>query len=190
MAARITENDQIQFLLSCVRHSNYGQVDFDPVVEECQIISKGAAAKRLSRLLKRYPAGAKSSTTSSNTTNSKTPKPATGESNDEEEEKDTAVGQKSGRSGKGNGGGGGSPAKKSSAGPVVGGIVKKTASTATKGRKGKAAAVSAAPVSATETPGFGEDGLLDGINVKTEEDYDDGMYNASLDPAGLFGSDA
>jgi hypothetical protein len=32
--------------------------------------------------------------------------------------------------------------------------------------------------------------LLDGINIKTEESYEDGMYNAGLDPAGLFGSDA
>ncbi|KAK1143419.1 hypothetical protein N8T08_006747 [Aspergillus melleus] len=42
----------VQFLLSCIRHSNNGKIDFEAVAGECNIVSKGAAAKRYERLLK------------------------------------------------------------------------------------------------------------------------------------------
>ncbi|KAE8381080.1 hypothetical protein BDV26DRAFT_289780 [Aspergillus bertholletiae] len=58
----ITDAEQIEFLLSCVRHTNSGKVDFEEVAKECNIVSKGAAglkkinenlsAKRYERLSK------------------------------------------------------------------------------------------------------------------------------------------
>ncbi|EXJ91504.1 hypothetical protein A1O3_00052 [Capronia epimyces CBS 606.96] len=50
--SRATSDDQLKFLLSCVRHSNNGRVDFVEVAKECGVVSKGAAAKRYERLLK------------------------------------------------------------------------------------------------------------------------------------------
>ncbi|OJJ74886.1 hypothetical protein ASPBRDRAFT_52874 [Aspergillus brasiliensis CBS 101740] len=49
---RITPDEQLQFLLSCIRHSNSGKIDFTAVAEECNIVTKAAAAKRYERLLK------------------------------------------------------------------------------------------------------------------------------------------
>ncbi|GAB1204221.1 hypothetical protein APSETT445_002870 [Aspergillus pseudonomiae] len=48
----ITDSEQIEFLLSCVRHANGGKVDFGEVAKECSIVSRGAAAKRYERLSK------------------------------------------------------------------------------------------------------------------------------------------
>ncbi|OCT45592.1 hypothetical protein CLCR_01661 [Cladophialophora carrionii] len=50
--SRATSDDQMRFLLSCVKHSNNGRVDFVEVAKECGVVSKGAAAKRYERLLK------------------------------------------------------------------------------------------------------------------------------------------
>ncbi|KAK5050069.1 hypothetical protein LTR84_004189 [Exophiala bonariae] len=50
--SRATSDDQLKFLLSCVRYSNNGKVDFVEVAKECGIVSKGAAAKRYERLLR------------------------------------------------------------------------------------------------------------------------------------------
>ncbi|KJK63095.1 hypothetical protein P875_00034067 [Aspergillus parasiticus SU-1] len=50
--APVTDAEQIEFLLSCVRHANSGKVDFGEVAKECSIVSRGAAAKRYERLLK------------------------------------------------------------------------------------------------------------------------------------------
>ncbi|KAI1347731.1 hypothetical protein F5Y01DRAFT_318488 [Xylaria sp. FL0043] len=54
---------QFRFLISCIRHSVSGKVDFEEVRKECDIVSKGAAAKRYERLMKAHgisPAGASS----------------------------------------------------------------------------------------------------------------------------------
>ncbi|KAI1132368.1 hypothetical protein F5Y10DRAFT_294127 [Nemania abortiva] len=45
---------QFRFLISCIRHSSAGKVDFEEVRKECGIISKGAAAKRYERIMKAY----------------------------------------------------------------------------------------------------------------------------------------
>ncbi|KAJ9604637.1 hypothetical protein H2200_010751 [Cladophialophora chaetospira] len=50
--SRATSDDQLRFLLSCVKHSTNGRVDFVEVAKECGVVSKGAAAKRYERLLK------------------------------------------------------------------------------------------------------------------------------------------
>ncbi|KAB8067534.1 hypothetical protein BDV29DRAFT_163269 [Aspergillus leporis] len=50
--SRITDTEQLEFLLSCIRHSNCGKVDFEGVAKECSIVTKGAAAKRYERLTK------------------------------------------------------------------------------------------------------------------------------------------
>ncbi|PGH06053.1 hypothetical protein GX51_02644 [Blastomyces parvus] len=47
-----TSDEQLNFLLKCVKYSSNGKVDFDQVARECNIVSKGAAAKRYERLLK------------------------------------------------------------------------------------------------------------------------------------------
>ncbi|KAI0906537.1 hypothetical protein F4823DRAFT_631382 [Ustulina deusta] len=54
MPAGIDNNDQFRFLISCIRHSSAGKVDFEEVRKECNIISKGAAAKRYERLMKAH----------------------------------------------------------------------------------------------------------------------------------------
>ncbi|KAK7948823.1 uncharacterized protein PG986_009709 [Apiospora aurea] len=43
---------QFRFLISCIKHSNNGRVDFEAVRKECGVVTKGAAAKRFERLLK------------------------------------------------------------------------------------------------------------------------------------------
>ncbi|KAF4482443.1 hypothetical protein CGGC5_v009454 [Colletotrichum fructicola Nara gc5] len=45
---------QVKFLVNCIRFSNNGKVDFEAVATECNIASKGAAAKRFSRLLQQH----------------------------------------------------------------------------------------------------------------------------------------
>ncbi|KAL2369138.1 hypothetical protein RJ035_006700 [Blastomyces gilchristii] len=45
-------DEQLNFLLKCVKYSSNGKVDFDQVARECNIVSKGAAAKRYERLMK------------------------------------------------------------------------------------------------------------------------------------------
>ncbi|KAI1965892.1 hypothetical protein LOZ58_000792 [Ophidiomyces ophidiicola] len=50
--SRISSEEQLNFLLSCVKNSNNGKVNFDLVAKECEIVSKGAAAKRYERLMK------------------------------------------------------------------------------------------------------------------------------------------
>ncbi|KAF7118539.1 hypothetical protein CNMCM5793_008069 [Aspergillus hiratsukae] len=47
-------DETVQFLLSCIRYSNNGKVDFSEVAKECNIVTKGAAAKRYERLIKAY----------------------------------------------------------------------------------------------------------------------------------------
>ncbi|OAP57786.1 hypothetical protein AYL99_08524 [Fonsecaea erecta] len=68
--SRATPDDQLRFLLSCVKHATNGRVDFVEVAKECGVVSKGAAAKRYERLMK---ANGISPTTSSVT--SSNPKP-------------------------------------------------------------------------------------------------------------------
>ncbi|EXJ69668.1 uncharacterized protein A1O5_06739 [Cladophialophora psammophila CBS 110553] len=50
--SRSTSDDQLKFLLSCVKHASHGRVDFVEVAKECGVVSKGAAAKRYERLMK------------------------------------------------------------------------------------------------------------------------------------------
>ncbi|ERF74007.1 hypothetical protein EPUS_03821 [Endocarpon pusillum Z07020] len=50
--SRASSEDQLNFLLSCVKHACNGKVDFVEVAQECGVVSKGAAAKRYERLLK------------------------------------------------------------------------------------------------------------------------------------------
>ncbi|KAI4198383.1 MAG: hypothetical protein LQ350_005320 [Teloschistes chrysophthalmus] len=50
-----SNNDElVKFLISCIRHGVNGKIDFDAVAKECDIVSKGAAAKRWERLLKAH----------------------------------------------------------------------------------------------------------------------------------------
>ncbi|PKX89758.1 uncharacterized protein P174DRAFT_378484 [Aspergillus novofumigatus IBT 16806] len=56
-------DETVHFLLSCIRYSNSGKVDFNEVAKECNIVSRGAAAKRYERLLKAYNEAAKETTT-------------------------------------------------------------------------------------------------------------------------------
>ncbi|PWY86897.1 hypothetical protein BO70DRAFT_394911 [Aspergillus heteromorphus CBS 117.55] len=51
---RITPEEQFQFLLSCIRYANNGKIDFATVAQECNIVSKAAAAKRYERLMKAH----------------------------------------------------------------------------------------------------------------------------------------
>ncbi|OJJ86776.1 uncharacterized protein ASPGLDRAFT_1269082 [Aspergillus glaucus CBS 516.65] len=67
--SRITNDDQFQFLISCIRHSNNGKIDYTEVAKECSIVSRGAAVKRYSRLMKahRINTGGDTNTTSTST---------------------------------------------------------------------------------------------------------------------------
>ncbi|MCJ1462301.1 hypothetical protein MMC07_000901 [Pseudocyphellaria aurata] len=47
-------DEQFKFLISCIRYSNNGKVDFTEVANECNIVSKGAAAKRYERMMKQH----------------------------------------------------------------------------------------------------------------------------------------
>ncbi|KAF6232261.1 hypothetical protein HO173_009644 [Letharia columbiana] len=50
--APASNEEQFKFLISCIRYSNNGKVDFTEVAKECNIVSKGAAAKRYERMMK------------------------------------------------------------------------------------------------------------------------------------------
>ncbi|KAI1388364.1 uncharacterized protein F4822DRAFT_243737 [Hypoxylon trugodes] len=47
-------DSQFRFLIVCIKHSTAGKVDFQEVANECDIVSKGAAAKRYERLMKAH----------------------------------------------------------------------------------------------------------------------------------------
>ncbi|KAI1780536.1 hypothetical protein F4818DRAFT_435739 [Hypoxylon cercidicola] len=47
-------DSQFKFLIVCIKHSTAGRVDFVEVAKECDIVSKGAAAKRYERLMKAH----------------------------------------------------------------------------------------------------------------------------------------
>ncbi|KAI4264933.1 MAG: hypothetical protein L6R35_007265, partial [Caloplaca aegaea] len=36
-------DEQVKFLMSCIRYSVSGKIDFEEVAKECSIVSKGAA---------------------------------------------------------------------------------------------------------------------------------------------------
>ncbi|TDZ37807.1 hypothetical protein C8035_v001118 [Colletotrichum spinosum] len=72
----------VVFLVSCIRHSSGGKVDFESVSKECNIVSKAAAAKRFERVLKAHgmktsdlskPGGAAANSTPSQSPAPKTP---------------------------------------------------------------------------------------------------------------------
>ncbi|KAK2805119.1 hypothetical protein FQN50_006364 [Emmonsiellopsis sp. PD_5] len=50
--SRVSAEEQFSFLISCVKHSNNGKVDFTEVAKDCNIVTKGAAAKRYERMMK------------------------------------------------------------------------------------------------------------------------------------------
>ncbi|GAM43014.1 hypothetical protein TCE0_044r17489 [Talaromyces pinophilus] len=65
--ANITDDQNIVFLLSCLRNSQGpSQINFTKVAEECNIISVGAASKRLSRLSIKYQHGVPSDDATAN----------------------------------------------------------------------------------------------------------------------------
>ena len=49
-----TNEEQFRFLISCIRWSNNGRVDFQEVANECHVVSKGAAAKRYERMMRAH----------------------------------------------------------------------------------------------------------------------------------------
>ncbi|MCJ1478300.1 hypothetical protein MMC13_006977 [Lambiella insularis] len=51
---RLNNDDQFKFLISCIRWSNNGKIDFTEVAKECSVVTKGAAAKRYERLMKAH----------------------------------------------------------------------------------------------------------------------------------------
>ncbi|KAI1311087.1 hypothetical protein F5Y03DRAFT_391629 [Xylaria venustula] len=53
----LDNESQFRFLIACIRHSSAGKVDFEEVRKECDIVSKGAAAKRYERLMKAHGIG-------------------------------------------------------------------------------------------------------------------------------------
>ncbi|KUJ09064.1 uncharacterized protein LY89DRAFT_741362 [Mollisia scopiformis] len=52
--APASNEEQFKFLISCIRYSNNGKVDFGQVARECKIVSKGAAAKRYERMMRAH----------------------------------------------------------------------------------------------------------------------------------------
>ncbi|KAL8932793.1 MAG: hypothetical protein Q9211_006123 [Gyalolechia sp. 1 TL-2023] len=52
--ASASADEQLKFLLSCIRYSVNGKIEFAQVANECSIVSKGAAAKRYERLMKAH----------------------------------------------------------------------------------------------------------------------------------------
>ncbi|KAL9126131.1 MAG: hypothetical protein Q9217_004775 [Psora testacea] len=50
----VSSEDQFKFLISCIRHSDNGKVDFQKVAHECTIVTKAAAAKRYERMMKAH----------------------------------------------------------------------------------------------------------------------------------------
>ncbi|MCJ1343106.1 hypothetical protein MMC31_001297 [Peltigera leucophlebia] len=65
MAPPITVVDQNRFLIACIKNSNHGKVDFSKVAEECNIVTKSAAAKRYERVLKAQSESSTNPSTSS-----------------------------------------------------------------------------------------------------------------------------
>ncbi|KAF7872489.1 hypothetical protein EAF04_003410 [Stromatinia cepivora] len=52
--APASNEEQFKFLISCIRYSNNGKVDFGQVAKECNIVTKGAAAKRYERMMRSH----------------------------------------------------------------------------------------------------------------------------------------
>ncbi|KAF7916626.1 uncharacterized protein EAE98_010635 [Botrytis deweyae] len=52
--APASNEEQFKFLISCIRYSNNGKVDFGQVAKECKIVTKGAAAKRYERMMRSH----------------------------------------------------------------------------------------------------------------------------------------
>ncbi|KAL5326143.1 hypothetical protein ACEPPN_007281 [Leptodophora sp. 'Broadleaf-Isolate-01'] len=52
--APASNEEQFKFLISCIRYTNNGKVDFSQVAKECKIVSKGAAAKRYERMMRAH----------------------------------------------------------------------------------------------------------------------------------------
>ncbi|ESZ90075.1 hypothetical protein SBOR_9539 [Sclerotinia borealis F-4128] len=52
--APVSNEEQFKFLISCIRYSNNGKVDFGQVAKECKIVTKGAAAKRYERMMRSH----------------------------------------------------------------------------------------------------------------------------------------
>ncbi|KAK0706566.1 hypothetical protein B0T26DRAFT_756058 [Lasiosphaeria miniovina] len=50
----VDTESHFKFLLSCIRHSAAGKINFGAVADELNIVSKAAAAKRYERLLKAH----------------------------------------------------------------------------------------------------------------------------------------
>ncbi|KAH8593731.1 hypothetical protein B0O99DRAFT_596225 [Bisporella sp. PMI_857] len=71
--APASNEEQFKFLISCIRYSNNGKVDFGQVAQECKIVSKGAAAKRYERMMRAHGIGSNSTTTKPSST-SRVPK--------------------------------------------------------------------------------------------------------------------
>ncbi|KAL4802773.1 hypothetical protein BDV18DRAFT_163735 [Aspergillus unguis] len=67
----LATEDHLDLLISCIKRSSDGKIDFSAVATDCNIISAGAAAKRYSRLLKSHgenkARGAGSGSNSTNT---------------------------------------------------------------------------------------------------------------------------
>ncbi|KAI5918967.1 hypothetical protein F4810DRAFT_724968 [Camillea tinctor] len=82
----IDTESQFRFLISCIRNSSAGKVNFTEVANECDIVSKGAAAKRYERLMRAH--GIQSSGAPGGT------KKETGDSKDTKELKDAKEGRK------------------------------------------------------------------------------------------------
>ncbi|KAI9647210.1 hypothetical protein NHQ30_003593 [Ciborinia camelliae] len=86
--APASNEEQFKFLISCIRYSNNGKVDFGQVAKECKIVTKGAAAKRYERMMRSHgiapnaasikPAPGSSSASSSTPTSSARGKSSTG----------------------------------------------------------------------------------------------------------------
>ncbi|QSZ33719.1 hypothetical protein DSL72_005290 [Monilinia vaccinii-corymbosi] len=83
--APASNEEQFKFLISCIRYSNNGKVDFGQVAKECKIVTKGAAAKRYERMMRSHgiapnaasikPApGSSTTTSSSSSTPTSTPR--------------------------------------------------------------------------------------------------------------------
>ncbi|UNI20051.1 hypothetical protein JDV02_006179 [Purpureocillium takamizusanense] len=49
-------DEQVKFLVCCIKHANNGKPNFEAVAQEMSIVSKAAAQKRYERLLKAHAA--------------------------------------------------------------------------------------------------------------------------------------
>lgn len=80
MAPATTQNpeDQVKFLVTCIKYSSGGKVDFASVAADLEIVTKAAAAKRYERLLKAHGITPSSISAANNAGGPSTPKtPAT-----------------------------------------------------------------------------------------------------------------